>query len=293
MEEKKWTGKSKGNKYGYLFFIYTIRLLPLSFNYAFLKFVSYFYFLFNKEQKRNLNTFYSEVFPDFSKEERNQLIKDNFYYLAQTIVDRVAFLTNKKEVFEFDFDGHENITAHLKDGKGLIFLGSHLGNWEIAGEMLREKGIQAKVNVLLLDQEREQVKEMMASVKRPNSFEIIPIKEDFSHIIRMRNAIDNGEIVCVLGDRFMENSRTLDITFFNNQIQLPLGIFKFIEKFKVPTLFFYNVKIAETHYKLHAIQTDYEIKAEEIATNYGKVLESMVNQYPKQFYNYFLFFDKE
>jgi lauroyl/myristoyl acyltransferase len=292
MSDKQWNGKSKGHKYGYLFFIYTIRIFPLTLNYSFLLFISYFYYLFTPLQKKNLMSFYATVFPNKTKVELNQLVKTNYYRFAQTIVDRVAFLTNKKKDFEFEHDGHQNIWKHLNKGKGLILLGSHIGNWEVAGEMLHEKGIKVKVNVLLVDQEREQVKEVLESVKRANSFEIIPIKDDFSHIIKMKNAVENGEIVCVLGDRFVNESRTIEAEFFNEKVYLPLGIFKFIEKFKVPTLFFYNIKTSSKKYLLYAIEPSSSNIAEDLANDYIRVLKRMVVKYPTQFYNYFMFVKK-
>lgn len=293
MSEKEWNGKSKGNKYGYLFFIYSVKLLPLNFSYFFVSLVAYFYYLFTPKQTANLAGFYAVVFPSFEKSKIKRLVRSNYKKFAQTLLDRVAFLSNKKKKFSFEFEGHEKIENALEEKKGLFLIGSHLGNWEIAGEMLSEKGVQAKVNVVLVDQEAEHVKKVLEKAKRPNSFSIIPIKQDFSHIILIQRALKNNEIVCVLGDRFLPGSRTIETDFFGRQISLPLGIFKFIEKFQSPTLFFYNVKVSNFKYKLVAKSTSLDQNAKEVAGHYTLVLENMVKSYPDQFYNYFNFFDEE
>ena len=87
--QKQWNGKSRGGRFGYQFFVYTIRLLGLRCAYFFLAFIVVYFIPFAPKatkaiwkynrQKRGLGVLKS--------------IKElycHYYVFGQTLIDRVA-----------------------------------------------------------------------------------------------------------------------------------------------------------------------------------------------------------
>ena len=80
--------------------------------------------------------------------------------------------------------------------------------------------------------------------------------------------------------------------FMQSKMNIPLGIFMFIEKFQAPTLFFYNFKTGEKNYRLEAVQSTSSFDSTEKAKEYLSVLGDKVLTYPEQFYNYHFILNK-
>ena len=58
--------------------------------------------------------------------------------------------------FTFNFDGEENLRKMVELGKGGLLLSAHIGNWEIAGHLL--KRLNTKINIVMFDGEVQQIK---------------------------------------------------------------------------------------------------------------------------------------
>lgn len=147
-----WKGKSKGTPLGYKIFIRLIQIFGVRTAYFFLRFPTTYYYLFAKETKHHLRTFYEKV-PTLEKSEINRTIRRNFTYIGEAIVDKFAFLIGKQNKITYTNEGEERLKAFAEKGQALILISAHLGNWEIAGNFLKK--VDAEVNVVMFDGERE------------------------------------------------------------------------------------------------------------------------------------------
>ena len=134
-------------------------------------------------------------------------------------------------------------------------LSAHLGNWETAGNMLKNR-VSQKINVLMFDAEVEKIKQYLDASTGGSRFNIIPIKNDLSHIIRIKNVLENNEFVAMHADRYMPGSKTIQLDFLGKKANFPLGPFLLASKFEAPVTFVFAVKEKDYHYKLTANKTD-------------------------------------
>jgi len=205
----------------------------------------------------------------------------------------MAGLSNK---FSYDFDGEEYLHQIVHEGKGGILISAHIGNWEVAGHLLYR--IKAKINVLLHEAEHEQVKHYLEGVKGKGNMNVIVMKDDFSHIYEISKALDNGEIICLHGDRFMPWSKIISTNFLGDKADFPQGPFAMAVGFRVPVSYVFAMKKNKYHYHFSATlpkiyssngRTNKQELAESALNDFIQTAENTVRKYPLQWFNYYDF----
>lgn len=285
----QWDGKTKGNLIGYKIFLFSIKALGIPFAYTLLRIVSFYYFLFSKVQKNNLIAFYKGAL-NLSEKEALRLAKKNFYKKGQTLIDRSAFLVGRGDKFTYNFENENYLMEMRENGKGGILLSAHIGNWDTAGNLLRHR-ISSKINVVMLDAEVENIKKFLDTSTGGSLFNIIPIKDDLSHIFKINNALSNNEFVAIHADRYMEGAKYIEVDFFKKPAKFPLGPFIIASKFQAPVTFVYAFKETNYHYALSATKPiTTKTSMDEIAKRYVEELEKKVMRYPEQWFNYYNFY---
>jgi predicted LPLAT superfamily acyltransferase len=285
----RWDGKTKGSLTGYKIFLFFINSLGLSFAYCLLRIVTFYYYLFAAAPKKALLDFYQNTL-HISAASARKLARKNFYVFGQTLVDRAAFLLGKDKVFTHTFENEQYLIDIRDMGRGGILLSAHLGNWETAGNLLKGR-ITPTINIVMLDAEVESIKKYMDLSTGGSRFKVIPIKDDLSHVIAIRNALINNEFVAIHSDRYLEGAKFIEMDFLGKKAKFPYGPFVIASKFNAPVTFVFAAKNGKYSYHLSATAPIMEkMKPEAIAQLYVTELENKVRQYPEQWFNYFNFF---
>ena len=285
-----WKGKSKGTPFGYRIFIRFIKIFGLGFTYRFLRFVTFYYYLFAKTPKKNLRAFYEKV-PGLEARKISKTIRRNFNYLGESIIDRFAFLIGKGDKITYTQEGENYLKSFSEENKALILVSAHIGNWEIAGNLLKK--LNAKVNVVMFDGESEKIKSMIQDEVGDVLFNIIPIKpNDMSHIYAINEAVKKGEMICIHGDRFIEGAKTIETELFGQAVELPYGSFQIASRLKAHHCFIFAVKNGKYNYHFTSTKPELIDRPEEVAEKYIQVLEEKIQSSPEQWFNYFPFFKK-
>ncbi len=297
----KWEGKSKGTILGHKIFFFILNHLGLKLAYIVLRFVALYYFLFAHKSNKNIYFFFHNVLK-YKRTTAYLKIYKNYYIFGQTILDKVALLAGVKTKFTIDHEGGKNLDKMAEMGKGGILISAHIGNWEIAGQLLNR--LDTTFNILMYENEREKLKEYMQEVEIKKNVKIIAIKDgEMGHLIELHNAFSNNELVVMHGDRFRENAITTEATFLGKTATFPAGPFIMAAKFGVPLSVVFAVKETSTHYHFFATdpievkrtrteeQTNAAVK--ELLGKYITEFEKMVYRYPEQWFNYYAFWKEQ
>lgn len=295
-EMSKWSGKSRGGLIGHQIFMFILKYLGLSFAYFFLRFVALYFFLFSVKSTKLIFTFYHNRLK-FSALKSIIFVYKNYFVFGKTLLDKTAFFAGVNPNFTFDFDGEEYIKQMVDNNTGGLLISAHVGNFEIAGHML--KRIKGKVHIVLYDAEHEKIKEYLSDVFDERFTNMIPIKDDLSHIYAIAKAFENKEIVCMHGDRFLPGTKTLSSAFLGVEANFPTGPLYLAAKFNVPVSYVYAMKERHMHYHFHATPAKMykypgnlklrDLKLQEMIKDYVSSLENMVRTYPDQWFNYYDF----
>lgn len=296
----EWKGQSRGGALGHQIFIWLLKNVGLKAAYTLLAFVAVYFIPFAPKGTKS-SWFYFRKIHKQSVFKASINIYRNYFAFGQAIIDRVAVLSGIKTNFTFEFDGEENIQRMVDEETGGILISAHLGNWDIAGHFLGR--INGKVNVIMYDQEHEKLKEMMNDVqvekKKVTNVNIIPLKDDLSHVLLLNQAVERKELLCVQGDRVPPGSKNFEFEFMGRQAEFPTGPFYLAAKYKIPVSFVFALKEGSNHYHLYATPPKfYEIKGSPIQRNEGirliiedyiKNLETKMQRYPLQWFNFYKF----
>jgi len=287
-----WQGKSKGNPLGYRIFVSVLKVGGVKPAYFMLRFVALYYFLFSWQSSKSTYYYFHKRL-GFSKVRSILKLYRNYYLFGQSIIDKVVIMSGIPNKFTFNFDGIDNLRQIAAMNQGGLLLSSHIGSWEIAGELLDH--INTRINIVMFDGEDKQIKQYMDSVTGERKINIIVIKNDLSHIFKINAAFQNNELVCMHADRFIEGNKTITREFLGEDAKFPAGPFVMAEKFKVPVTFVYALKESALHYHFFSSPVkDYSDlpKGEgmqQLINDFIISFESKVKTYPEQWYNYYNF----
>lgn len=292
-----WKGKTRGGVAGHQFFIFILKTFGIKFTYFFLNFVVLYFVLFSAKSRKPIFHYFHTILGYGNLKSLRYVFKNN-YKLGQVLIDKVALLAGYSDKFTFDFEGEEYIREMALKGGGLL-IGAHVGNWEIAGQLLER--INTKVHILMLEAEHEKIKVLLDDVMDKKSMNIITIREDFSHLFLIKEALQKNEIVALHGDRFIEGSKTITKTFLGHKAKFPEGPFYLSVKYKKPVIFVSAVKETDSHYHFFASKPNHQEQSkptkEEQVNNllniYITELETMLKNYPEQWFNYYYFWEQE
>jgi len=288
-----WKGQSKGTPLGYRIFIFLIRNFGIQSAYALLRMISFYFSVFGKKDHQYY--YFQEILGQSKSQAFRSIIKNN-YVFGQVLIDKVAALSGQGRQFTFDFDGEE----HLRDMKsGGFLIGAHMGNWEIAGELL--KRLDVKVNILMYENERENIKALLDKVESEKTMNIITLSEDMSHIIAIKKAMDQNELVVIHGDRFAEEAPFMQSRLMGHPAKFPYGPYYLIARFHKPVSFVFAFKETSRHYHFYATPAktypplknlnDRKEVSAMILHEYIPHLEDKIKKYPHQWFNFFQFWD--
>jgi predicted LPLAT superfamily acyltransferase len=289
-----WDGHSRGNTLGYKIFIFILKYIHIRVAYFVVVFVVFYFYIFSK--KTHIRFFYRQIIAH-GKLKSELSIYRNYLFLGKTIIDRVALIAGFSNKFTYDFEGENYLQQMADEGKGGIILGAHTGNWEIAGHLLTR--LNRPVHLLMFDGERSKIKEVLEEVTGNKGFKVIYIRQnDLSHIFQISEALKDGDLIAMHGDRFIPGSKTHLCSFFGRKAMFPVGPYILAAHFAVPVCFVSTMKDSDTHYHFYATapvtidvmnEKERNSKIEKNVELYATELEKMVKKYPLQWFNYYNF----
>lgn len=287
----QWSGKSKGTILGYKIFVYCIKKLGIRAAYSVLVFVAFYYFIayptsfkamFSYFRHRQQFSFFKAIFAVYK----------SYFTFGQVLIDKIAISAGLRSKFTFDFDGIDILNQLLSEGKGGILISAHIGNFEIAEKFFSEINFNCQIHIVTVDQEHSVIKEYLESItnEKPN-VQFIYVKEDLSHIFEINAALASNHLVCLTGDRYFDQSRTMQAALLGKEAHFPAGTFMLASRLKTPVAYVYVMKEPNLHYHLYTRRAP-EFKqrdAQAVLNSYTDSVSQMLKKYPYQWFNYFDF----
>ncbi|TSA26811.1 MAG: lipid A biosynthesis acyltransferase [Bacteroidetes bacterium] len=292
-----WQGKTRGGILGYKIFIWTIQYLGIPFAYFLLRFVITWFVFNSREAFRAIYSFSRHIL-HYSALKSLVSIFRNYYIFGQILIDKLAMLSGFQHRFTFDFEGEEYLRS--MHGGGLL-ISAHVGNWEIAGNLLNR--LNKPIHILLFDAEHQRIKGYLEETLKERNVHFIVIREDYNHLKEIELAFTGGDIIAMHGDRFIEGNKTVTVDFMGKPARFPVGPVNLAARFRMPLSFVFAVKETRKHYHFYAtplyrpefsrnLQKREEILKEAV-TAYVRKLEEILREYPLQWFNYYDFWKQE
>ena len=290
-----WQGKSRGNKFGYSVFIWILRHFGVLPAYFLLRFVAGYFFIFSLKTSKILFHFYNKRI-GLSNLKSIGYIYKNYFNLGQSIIDKIVLMSGIKHNFSFNFYGEDNLHKIVELNNGGILLSAHIGNWDIAGQLL--KRLNTSINIVIFDGEYQKIKQYLNSVTGKSQVNVIIIKKDLSHIYAISHALAKNELICMHADRFVEGNKILNAVICGEEAKFPMGPFLLAATFKVPVSFVFAIKENKLQYHFYAskiIEYNHPKKENnmlQMLQDFTCEMEIKMRQHPEQWFNYYNFWQK-
>jgi predicted LPLAT superfamily acyltransferase len=288
----EWDGKSKGTVLGYRIFVFLIQKAGVKSAYFLLYFVASYYFLFLKKSNRAIFYYFNKRL-GHSYFKSKKMVFQSYFVFGQTIIDKVSISAGMREQFSYEFDGIETLKKLLAEKKGGVLISAHIGNFEIAEHFFGEIDVNFQINLVTTDLEHSDIKKYLESVTQKPTVKFIIIKDDLSHIFEINAALGRNELICFTGDRYFEGTKSLSAELLGQEANFPAGPFLIASRLQVPVVFVYVMKEPNLHYHLYAREAIVKHRDEKGLLNaYIENVESMLEKYPLQWFNYFDFWNQ-
>lgn len=295
---QSWVERARGNEGGTKFIISFLSKFGLFPSYLLLCGASLQYTITDKQSRKILKDLYSHL-------KRSFHFYNHFFHIysfGMALVDRFAFLLSPKQLFDYDGENEQLIIDNVSRGNGCILLGSHIGNWEIAGNLLSGK-IDKPIYFIMYDNESKGLKDEIKDVLAKRKVQILNINnQDPSIMIQMINILRQGGILCIHGDRVAPGQKFTEIDFLGEKARFPIGPFILGAVSGSPIIPViclksgirkYHIKAYEPMNIKYTNRSDRDIEIQRSCKKYVEILESTVKKHPYQWYNFFPFWGKE
>lgn len=226
------------------------------------------------------------AFPDKPEDEIHRIAKEVFENMAMTSAELLQFgkLTPEK-ILEFvdTGDALKTYDRLLGEGKGLISMTAHLGNWELLAGIFGLKGYKGAVLARRIYYEpyNRWIVGLRAAVKVPTLY-----RDDSSREILKRLAA--GEIVGLLPDQDIDSLKGIFVPFFGRPAYTPVAPVRIALSTGAPMLPNFLVREGVTRYKLVIGEVirpesgDRDEAVRKMTENWMSQFEKVIRQYPEQ-----------
>jgi len=222
-------------------------------------------------------------------------IAKHIHCFASTILDRVYFLTDQQNLFDIDINGSELIDQVLKQKTGCILLGTHLGSFEVLRclAIIHEK---LPLKIMMYQNHNAMITKVLERLNPEIAESVINLADDQA-LLKMKENLDEGALIGILGDRVTEGSRGVTCQLLCDDVFMPTGAITCASILQVPVILFFGIYRGGNRYSIYIEKLTDSVSAarpnrDEIVTQYVQKytdrIEVMIKRYP---YNWFNFYD--
>lgn len=171
-----------------------------------------------------------------------------YFAFASTMLDRIYLLTGRSEGYEFAIEGLDALDAQVKQGRGVILLGAHFGNFDalrtIAGE-----GAPVEIRVLMHADNAAMANAFYNALDPTRAEAIIALNRPDS-MLRAKECLDRGGILGMLGDRAARDERMVPVPLLGAPAMLPAGPMQLAAVLGAPVLLCAGFWLGPRRYRL-------------------------------------------
>jgi predicted LPLAT superfamily acyltransferase len=293
-----WSGTARlrGGAGGIGFFLAALRVLGLRLTYLLAVPVAVYYSFASPDVGAAMD-FHRRAFGSVPWWKRRWLVFRHFLSFGIALIDRVAILGGNTRNFTFSFNNEKHLRGAAAEGRGILVLTAHIGNWEAAGQMLAR--LNMPITVTGFDRETPEIRAMLNRASK-QKFRYLPLTGSPTDAIPLVAALRNGEVVALGGDRAY-GSPAVRIPFLGGMASFPVGAYVLAAIAEAPLVHVFSLRQRGGHYQFYGFpprhpqmpphgERDAYLRA--CALRFAQDLESILKLDPLQWYNFYPFWEQ-
>lgn len=266
--------------------------------------VVFFFFIFSPE-KRAASRLYLETYNNYTR----NLRKVHWYHcyahfiaFGYSAIDKLSAWL-EKDLTVSAFYGEEHYQKLEQEGKGAVFIGSHLGNLEYCRSMSRSK-TKKTINAVVYTDHAENFTKALKKVNPGFDVNLVQVSSfGVDTAIKFKEKVEQGEILVIVGDRTSPyaHDRNLPALFMGKEALFPQGPFVLASLMDCPIFLLfcinegtgYNIYLEPFREAARLPRSERERALRELVQDYARRLEYYCTKSPLQWFNFFDFWVKD
>jgi len=297
-----WSGRTHGGLVIVLLGFFVIRFLGGERGTRLVSFpISFIYLFLDSNARRSAVGFWRHLRPELGYAAHVGLARRQLRHFGLILCDRRLFY--RDPTYRIEVHGQEHLHRAANDPEGALLLSAHVGNWELASRRTTVMdGCEKAVHIVRVFDDppllTRLIEEGMED-RRPN---YIDPRDPVTAGLAIQNALAEGGIVCMLGDRRMGARSAVRAPFLDATAPFPIGPFLAAGLTRSPIFVCFLYRIGPRRYRLEVDPPWYvelprgrrERRAalQRAVERWARRLERQVRRSPLQWQNFYDFWDR-
>ena len=257
-----------------------------------LTFIALYFFLFAPKARRNSLAYLRRV---LGREPRARDRFKQVFKFASVILDRLYLVNERYDLFDVTVEGEALMRDRLESGNGGFLMGAHFGSFEVMSAVgRRQPGL--RVAMAMYEENARKVSAMFKALNPAHKSEVIALGH-LDAMLRIRERLDEGVFVGILGDRTFGGEPGLMVDFLGRPALFPLGPMRAAAVLRRPVFFMLGIYEGGNRYRAvfeplvdfsETPSREREAAVEAAIRRFAQILEDHCRKDP---YNWFNFFD--
>ena len=215
--------------------------------YGLLYFVCLYYLFFDREAIASAGAYIERRFPESPYLTRYLHIYRLFVSQGKQLVDRLAAVVSKQDLFDIRLNGYDELMAVLRNSdKGAILLTSHFGNWQIALTSLNKLG--RRVYLLMRREDNPAVHDSLNVGHEEGNIRIISPDQDIRGSDRNDECFKNGTCRFHNGRQKIRLKSVQESDFLGEYAFFPFSAFAIAAAAECPVVILLAAKVSDYKY---------------------------------------------
>lgn len=224
----------------------------------------------------------------------------HFWQFVRANIHRVAGWSGERLECQLRFPEAEAFDALVESRQGALLIGAHLGNLE-AARAITARWPEARINALVYTANARKYNRVMRGLDKRFGVRLIVVEDIGADTAMMlKSRIDDGELVVIVGDRTpaTPDSPRVRVPFLGNPAPFPAGPWILAHALGCPVYHFFFMEEPDGGFRaflepvaerVQLPRQGREERIRELAGGFARRLETLVCQYPYQWYNFYDF----
>jgi len=219
---------------------------------------------------------------------------------AEVALDRAFIVSGKLKYFKVTCTGNHYFKELAAKGRGAILLGAHLGSFEAMRTQADREGL--RINVLGYFRNARMINAALHKLNPDANARVISIDpSNFHFVLSIKERIERGEFIAILGDRGGSDGRVATVAFLDGKADFPTGAYILASLLKCPLYLTFGLYRAPDRYDLFCEPFEEEITLprdgrdrmlQAYAQRFATRLEHFVRLAPDNWFNFYDFWRK-
>ena len=259
------------------------------------------YFCFRPDTVANSRRFYAALYPARSPWFHLWCAWRQFQNFTLVFMDR--FLLQDDIGIRFSSRGLSHLRSTMARGRGGILIMSHLGNWEMAARLLKDRLPGLRLMLLMGSRNHEQIETLQKQSVAQSGVRIVAVDETGGSpmdVLEAMRFLRSGGLVSLTGDRLWHpDQRAETVSFLGHATRVPAAPYVLALASESPVHVFFAFRRANRRYHFTASpplampdkdRRQRSVAIQNAAQQYADRLQDTLRRHPTQWFHFEPFF---